>query len=72
MIVQKWRRLFDQIHFTRPTLTDLNQNEIHYFLLVVSLDKCDRSFNALDDLSDSKQVPNKTEDINAKMQKYLT
>lgn len=36
----------------RPTLINLNSNEIHYFPFIVSLDRC----NTLDDLSSRLSV----------------
>ena len=35
----------------RPTLIDLNPDELNYYPLIVSLDKCSRSCDAADDLS---------------------
>ena len=32
-----------------PTLIDLNLNEVHYYLFVSSLDRCDGSFNNVED-----------------------
>ena len=49
---------------TRPTLFDLNSDELHYFPCIVSLDRCDGSCNTFDDLSSRIFVPNKTEDVN--------
>ena len=48
------------------TLIDLHSNEcsqeLHYYPFVVKLDRCVRSCNTLNDLSDKVCVPNKTED----------
>ena len=37
--------------------------ELHYYPLVVNLDRCSGSYNALDDLSNRECVPNETEDL---------
>ena len=49
---------------TRPTLLYLNSSKLHYYPLMASLDKYNRSFNTFDDLSSRACVPNKTEDLN--------
>ena len=36
---------------TRPAVIDLNPAELNYYPFVVSLDKCSRICNAIDDLS---------------------
>ena len=38
--------------------------ELHYYPFAVKLDKCVRSCNILNDLSNRVCVPNKTEDLN--------
>ena len=48
----------------RPTLLYLNSNKLHYYPLMVSLGKYNRSFNTFDDLSSRACAPNKTEDLN--------
>ena len=53
---------------TQPTLNNLLPNEysqeIHYDPFAVKLDRCVRSCNSLNDLSNEVCVPNKTEDLN--------
>ena len=53
---------------TQPTLINLHLNEytqgLRYYPFTVNLDRCVRSCNTLDDLSDRKYVPNKSEDLN--------
>ena len=53
---------------TEPTLINLYFNEysqgIHYYPFAVNLDRCVRSCNTLNDLSNRICVPNKTEDLN--------
>ena len=48
----------------RPTLIDLNSNELHYYPFMVSLESCNESCNTIDDLSSRINVPNKTEGLN--------
>ena len=47
----------------RPTGFDLNPEEIHYYLFMVSLDRCHGKSNALDDLSSKVCVLNKTMEL---------
>ena len=60
---QKW--------MIQPTLINLYSNEhtqgLRYYLFVVKLDKCIRSFNTLGDLSNEICAPNKTENLNLKI-----
>ena len=51
----------------RPTLIDLNAIELNYFLFMISLDKCQGSCNAVDDLSTKISVPSETNDVNLKV-----
>ena len=52
----------------QPNLFNLNTNELsqefHYCPFAVKLDRCVRSCNTLNDLSNKVYVPNKTEDLN--------
>ena len=48
----------------RPTLIDLNSNELNYYPLMVSLERCNGSCNTLDNLSNKRCVANKLEDVN--------
>ena len=47
----------------RPTLIDLNPNELHYYPFMVSLDRCDGNVNTVEDLLDRICVPNKIKDV---------
>ena len=53
---------------TQPTLIYLHPNkyseELHYCMFSVNLNKCVRSWNTFNDLSNRVCVPNKTEDLN--------
>ena len=49
---------------TKATLIDLNPNDLHYYLFMVSLYRPGRSCDTLDDQSNRICVPNKTEDVN--------
>ena len=51
----------------RPTLIDLNAIELNYFPFMISLDKCQGSCNAVDDLSTKISVPSETNDVNLKV-----
>ena len=33
----------------RPTITDLNPDELHYYPLIISLNRCDGSCNTVED-----------------------
>ena len=52
---------------TRPTLIDLNPLELNYHLLMVSLDKCHGSCNAVDDLFTKKYAPSKIKNVNVEV-----
>ena len=51
-----------------PILTDLNPNQYNqgfcYYPFIVNLDRCNGSWNTLDDTTSRICVPNKTEDVN--------
>ena len=51
----------------RPTLIDLNPVEFNYYQFMISLDKCNESCNAVDDLSTKISVPSETKDINVEV-----
>ena len=48
----------------KPTLIDLSHLELMYDPFMVSLDKCNGTCNATDDLSTKKRVSSKIKDIN--------
>ena len=60
--------LSNQIYTTQPTLINLHPNEctqgLRYYPFAVKLDRCTRSFNTLNDLSNRVCVPNETEYLN--------
>ena len=47
-----------------PTLIDLNPDEFHYYLFIISLDRYDGSCNTIQDAFVRVCVPNKMEDLN--------
>ena len=54
-------------HDVQATFINLHPNEytqgLHYYPFAVNLDRCVRSCNTLNDLSNNVCVPNKTEDL---------
>ena len=60
----------------QPTLINLHPNEysqeFHYCPFAVKLDRCVRSCNTLNDLSNEVCVPNKTEDLNLRVFNMIT
>ena len=48
----------------RPTLIHLNPIELNYYLFMISIDKCNGSFNVVDDLSTKICLPSETKDVN--------
>ena len=56
----------------RPTLIDLNPIELNYYPFMISPDKCNGSFNAVDDLPMKICVLNKTKDENIKIFDMIT
>ena len=51
----------------RSTLIDLNLNEIHYYPFIISMNRCDGSWNTTEDCFGRIWVPNKMEDMNLKV-----
>ena len=51
----------------RPTLIDLIPVELNYHPFMISLDKCNGSFNDVDDLSVEIYIQRETEDVNIKL-----
>ena len=49
------------------TVIDLNPIGLNYYPFMISLDKCDGSFNAVDGLSTKICVPTKEKDLNVKV-----
>ena len=60
--------LSNQKCMIQPTLFNLHRNEysqyLQYYPFAVKLDRCVRSCNTLNNLSNKVFVPNKTEDLN--------
>ena len=60
----------------QPPLINLHPNEynqgLHYYLFGVDLDRCIRSYNTLNDLSNSVCIPNKIEDLNLSVFNMIT
>ena len=58
-----------------PTLIDLNSVDLICCLFMVSLEKCNGSFNVVGNLSDNLStklcVPSKKKELDVKMLKYL-
>ena len=50
-----------------PSLIDLNPVELNYYPFMISLDKCNGSCNAVDDLSTKIRVPSETKYENVKV-----
>ena len=61
---------------TQPNLINLHPNEytqeFHYYPFAVKLDRCVRSCNTLNDLSNKVCVPNKTKDLNLSVFAMIT
>ena len=64
LVAIKFIPLNDAPCLDRPTLIDLNANELHYFLFLVNLDRCNGSFINLDNPFSRTCVSNKKEHIN--------
>ena len=62
MLLRNWRCMI------QPTLINLYPNgysqELHYYPHAVKVDRCVRSFNTFNELSNKVCVPSKSEDIN--------
>ena len=52
---------------TRPALTDLSPVELNCYPFIITLDKCNGSFNAVDDLSTKISVSSETKAMNVKV-----
>ena len=55
-----------------PTLIDLNPVKLNYYPFMTSLDKCNGTCNAVDDLYTKICVPNKTKGINVQESNMIT
>ena len=56
----------------RPTLIDLNLNELHYYPFVVNLDRCSGSCSTLDDLPRRLSVLNRMAEVNLNVYNMIT
>ena len=56
----------------RPTLIKLNPVEFNYYPFMISLDKCNGSYNVVDDLSTKICVPSKTKHVSVKVFNMIT
>ena len=56
----------------RPTLIDLNLIELNYYPFMISLNKCNGSCNAIDDLSKKICILGETKDVNVKLFNMIT
>ena len=54
----------NQQFMVRPTLIDLNLEELHYYLFIISMNRCDGSCNNIEYPFGRICVPNKMEDVN--------
>ena len=67
----KCMSLDNQKCMIQSTLISLHPNEysqeFHYYLSAVKLDRCVRSFDTLNDLSNKVCIPNKTKDLSLSM-----
>ena len=68
--------LSNQKCMIQPTLINLHpyeySQEFHYYPLAVKLDRCARSCNTMNDLSNTVCVPNKTKDLNLNIFNMIT
>ena len=71
-LATKFMALNNEPCMIRPTLIDLNSVGLNCYTFMISLDKCDGSYNAADDLSKKICVPSKTNDVNVKAFNVIT
>lgn len=69
VVTQKVRCIFlnNQPYLAMPNLINLNPSQIHYCLVMVSLDISYGSCNTVDDLCDKTCGPNKAKYVNLKL-----
>lgn len=51
----------------RPMLIDLRLDDVHYYPLIISINRCDESFSSVEDPFSRTCVPSKIEDVNLKV-----
>ena len=59
----KWICMNNQQCITRPTIIDLNLDELHYYPFIINMNRCDRSCNTVEDPLGRICIPHKMEDI---------
>ena len=68
--------LRNQKYMAQPTLINLHPNlysqEFHYYSFSIKLDRCVRSCNIINDLSNKACIPNKTEDLKPRVFGMIT
>ena len=67
LIAPKAFSLIQPLNKPAPSLIDLNSVGLNYHSFMISLDKCNRSCNSVDDLSAKICVPNKAKSVNVKV-----
>ena len=72
----KFASLSNQKFEIQPNLINLqlhkHSQEFHYYLFAIKLDRCARSYNTLNDLSNKTCIPNKTEGLNLNVFNMIT
>ena len=56
----------------RPTLSDLNLIELNYYPFMISLSKCNGSYNVVHDLYRTICIPSETKAVNVKVFNMIT
>ena len=64
--------LSNKLCMARPTLNSLNPVDLNYYLSLISLDKCNRINNAVQDISIKICVPSGTKDVHFKVFHMIT
>ena len=64
--------LINEPSLARPTLIDLNSNELYYYPFMVNLDKFNGSYNTLHNLLSIIYAQNKIEDVNLNIFNMIT
>ena len=71
-LTTKFISLHDEPRLARLAFIDLNPNEHHYYLFIVSLERCNKNYNSLDNPFGRICVPNKTANVNLKLFNIIT
>ena len=64
--------LSNEPYMTRRTLIDSNSFELHCYPFMINVDKSNKSYNVVDDLSTEICDPSKTKDVNIKVFNIIT